>query len=307
MEEINQITEDKQYLSMRNCTNATLNIKVTREIGILSDPFDCNSDIVWFNETSDFKIDTYDPDELSISHEDIDSNFALKQSQASDGSLEWTKTLDLNAEYGSRFLQYIVNFMSNESSSGRDGKGIIAAANGAFWFKETIIANEGQTDEFTFATVYGNLKVGTWPVPFSGNIKADTVYSIDFMVQDFPKYFYDGVVPEGWATPSGLAPVAITYDAPVLTDTELTFPLIALVDTDVLINIDITNPVYIQVADELTGDILIDGSFLGDGTDAVLTFDFSSFDNVSAMVSYQREELEYVPYKVEKISKIVAP
>jgi hypothetical protein len=298
------VTEDNQYMDYRRCGSGSMDITVERSLGLLTDPMQCMSNIIWFEENDDFEIVTYEPDEISISFEDKTSNLALKQQEAGAGAIEWKKAVEVKAAFGSRYLQYIREFNANERMSGRDGNGILAMVNGGLWFKEDIIVNKGKVDEYKQSTIYGNMQSATWINPFSGNITAETVYAMEYMIVDFPIYESYGVLPIGWATPKGSEPIKVEYTSVEFVDTMLTLKGLNLTDnnTPALHDITIEKPIKIEVYD-VDGTLLISGDFIGDGTDAILTFDFSTYENVILSVNYYLSKTLIVGVKVQTQQK----
>lgn len=298
MENYTTATND-QYTDIRVCNNSSANTKVLREIGKFRNFFDCNSEIVWFGETEDFSIMTYEPDELSFDRADIETNLALKQTEATDGSIEWTKEIGFKAQYGSTFLQSVLNDFAQEGLTGDNGKGLIAMANGGIWYRETIIYNEGQTDEFRNQTVYPNLKVETWAVPFSGVINAETEYTVTLLVENFPRYYWDGTAPIGYGLPSSVDPITITYDEITLVGTTLTISNLMLVDTNTpsIIDSEIVNPVRIEAKDTLTGESFT-MEFAGAGEEAILNIPFTLNETLDVIITWIPMEEKSIPYKV---------
>lgn len=295
-----------QYTDIRVCSGGISNTKIIREIGKFRNFFDCNSEIVWFKETDDFSIMTYEPDELTFEHEDVASNMALKQTSAGDGSIEWTKEIGIKAQYGSKFLQSVLNDFAQEGLSGDNGKGLIAMANGGIWYRETIVYNEGQADEFRNQTVYPNLKVETWLVPFSGVINAETEYTIALMVQNFPVYYWDGTAPVGYGLPAGIDPIVITYDDATLVGSTLTLSALTLTDTNTpsIIDVDILQPVKIEVKDPSTGSSQVE-TFVGDGSDANINVGFTISGSLDVIITWIPIEEKSVPYKVVEVTATI--
>jgi hypothetical protein len=281
------ITEDNQYLDLRNCANSTLNIKRYHEIGILKNGFDCNSDILWFKEEDDLVINTYDPDEISIDRGEVESDLALKQTKAEQSSIEFKKTIEVKADYGSRFLQYVREININERTSGRNGNGVIALSNGGFWFKETIVINEGEINEYKEETIYPNLKVATWINPFSGNIKSDTVYPLEFMVEDWPVYQNYGTRPNGWAMPKDIIAPTVLFDNITLTNTNLTFTNLDLEDLNLppVHDLSISKPIIVNLYKE-DGTFLTSAEFSETNATAVITYGFTSIGKVIYSIDY---------------------
>lgn len=295
-----------QYTDLRSCSGGISNTKVIREIGKFRNFFDCNSEIVWFKETDDFSIMTYEPDELTFEHTDVATNMALKQTSVGDSSIEWTKEIGIKAQYGSKFLQSVLQDFANEGLSGDNGKGLIAMANGGIWYRETIVYNEGQADEFRSQVVYPNLKVETWLVPFSGNINAETEYTIALMVQNFPVYYWDGTAPVGYGLPTGIDPIVITYDNLTLVGTTLTLSALTLTDTNTpgIIDVDITEPVKIEVKDPSTGSSQI-ATFPGDGSDATIDVGFTISGSLDVIITWVPMEEKSIPYKVVEVTATI--
>lgn len=295
-----------QYTDLRSCSGGISNTKVIREIGKFRNFFDCNSEIVWFKETDDFSIMTYEPDELTFEHTDVATNMALKQTSVGDSSIEWTKEIGIKAQYGSKFLQSVLQDFANEGLSGDNGKGLIAMANGGIWYRETIVYNEGQADEFRSQVVYPNLKVETWLVPFSGNINAETEYTIALMVQNFPVYYWDGTAPVGYGLPTGIDPIVITYDNLTLVGTTLTLSALTLTDTNTpgIIDVDITEPVKIEVKDPSTGSSQFE-TFMGDGSDAIIDVGFTISGSLDVIITWIPMEEKSIPYKVVEVTATI--
>jgi hypothetical protein len=281
----------EQYYNLRNCVNATLNVKRYHEIGVLKNGFDCNSEIVWFKENKDLVINTYEPDEISIDRGEVESDLALKQTKAEQASLEFKKSIEVKADYGSRFLQYIREININERESGRNGNGIIALSNGGFWFREIIVINEGEVNEFKEITIYPNLKVATWMNPFSGNIKSDTVYALEFMVEDWPAFESQGTRPAGWAIPSEFIAPEVTVEGVELTDLNITFTNLELVDTNLppIHDTGVQKPIVIKLYKE-DGEFILEERFPQTGTSSVINYDFSTIDKVTFSIDYVIEE-----------------
>jgi hypothetical protein len=281
----------EQYYDLRNCVNATLNVKRYHEIGILKNGFDCNSDIIWFKENKDLVISTYDPDEISIDRGEVESDLALKQTKADQASIEFKKTIEVKADYGSRFLQYIREININERESGRNGNGIIALSNGGFWFREIIVINEGEVNEFKEITIYPNLKVSTWMNPFSGNSKSDTVYALEFMVEDWPAFESEGARPTGWAIPKEFTPPEVEVESVTLTATNITFAGLDLIDTNLppIHDTSVSKPIIVKLYKE-DGEFILEESFAQSGTDAVITYNFATIDKVVFSINYVIEE-----------------
>lgn len=295
-----------QYTDLRSCSGGISNTKVIREIGKFRNFFDCNSEIIWFKETDDFSIMTYEPDELTFEHTDVATNMALKQTSVGDSSIEWTKEIGIKAQYGSKFLQSVLQDFANEGLSGDNGKGLIAMANGGIWYRETIVYNEGQADEFRSQIVYPNLKVETWLVPFSGNINAETEYTIALMVQNFPVYYWDGTAPVGYGLPTGIDPIVITYDNLTLVGTTLTLSALTLTDTNTpgIIDVDITEPVKIEVKDPSTGSSQFE-TFMGDGSDAIIEVGFTISGSLDVIITWVPMEEKSIPYKVVEVTATI--
>lgn len=295
-----------QYTDLRSCSGGISNTKVIREIGKFRNFFDCNSEIIWFKETDDFSIMTYEPDELTFEHTDVATNMALKQTSVGDSSIEWTKEIGIKAQYGSKFLQSVLQDFANEGLSGDNGKGLIAMANGGIWYRETIVYNEGQADEFRSQVVYPNLKVETWLVPFSGNINAETEYTIALMVQNFPVYYWDGTAPVGYGLPTGIDPIVITYDNLTLVGTTLTLSALTLTDTNTpgIIDVDITEPVKIEVKDPSTGSSQFE-TFMGDGSDAIIDVGFTISGSLDVIITWVPMEEKSIPYKVVEVTATI--
>lgn len=293
---------DDQYMDIRACNAGSANIKVVREIGKYRNFFDCNSEIVWFEEAEDFKILTYEPDELTFDRTEVATNLAIKQTEAGDNSIEWKKEIGFTAQYGSKFLQSILQDFANEGLSGDDGKGFVAMSNGAIWVRETIIYNEGQADEFINQTVYRNLKVEQWPVPFSGVINAETEYTVGFLVENWPRYYWDGTAPIGYGLPDGIEPITITYDNLTLVGSTLTLSALTLTDSNIppIIDVDITEPVKIEVKDKATGSNQVE-TFAGSGEDAIINVGFTITNELQVIITWIPIEEKSVPYKVVNV------
>lgn len=303
---VEAITSDNQYLDLRNCNKATIDIKVIREMAFLKNAYNCISDLLWFKETDDFKILTYDPDEIEISREDVVSNLALKQTSAGAGSIEWAKEIGITAEAGSSFLQYITSINASEKINGKEGNTILAMANGGFWFRETFIINEGEVDEFIIRMVYPNLKLESWINPLSGNKTAETEHTLAIKVEDWPLTEFGGTAPLGFAIPKDMEPIEITYTDVTLTSSTLTFTGLNLVDSNAipLIDIDITEPITISVYDDATGELLVDKqTFPETNATAVISGDFPN-GSYKISIGYVMDTNLYIPYETIPVSLI---
>ncbi len=304
------IINNDQYIDLRNCNNASLDIKLLRRIGFLKNPFDCTSDILWFEETEDFKIMTYESDGIEINREEVVTSLALAQTTAGSGSIAWAKEIGITADFGSRFLQFIIALNANEKLNGKNGDTILAYANGGIWFEEQVIVNGGEASEFKVTTVYPNLKASSWLSPTSGNVSSEAEHTFALMVEDWPATYFGGTAPLGFATPKGATPITISSASVALTDTELTFTSVVLVDANIppLIDIDILEPIAVGIYDAETGELLAPISFFAANTpSAIIPGDFAGVDSVMVTTSYLLDVDLLIPYRVAEVTKSVTP
>lgn len=299
-------TLNDQYIDLRNCNNASQDVKLVRSLGFLKNPFDCMSDILWFKETDDFSLITYDPDGIEISREDVVSNLALAQTTAGDGSIGWAKEIGIQAQWQSKVLQFITSVNASEKINGKEGQTIIAYANGGVWMKDEVIFNQGKEDEFIVSMVYPNLKLEGWINPMSGNQTAETEHTLAIKVEDWPLTEFGGTAPVGFAIPKGMTPIEITYTDVTLTSSTLTFTGLNLADSNAipLIDIDITEPITISVYDDATGELLVDKqTFPETNATAVISGDFPN-GSYKISIGYVMDTNLYIPYETFPVSLI---
>lgn len=298
-------TLNDQYIDLRNCTNASQDVKLVRSLGFLKDPFDCMSDILWFKETDDFSIITYDPDGIEISREDVVSNLALAQTTAGDGSISWGKEIGIQAQWQSKVLQFITSVNASEKINGKEGQTIIAYANGGVWMKDEVIFNQGKEDEFIVSMVYPNLKLEGWINPMSGNQTAETEHTLVIKVEDWPLTEFGGTAPLGFAIPKDMEPITIDYTDVVATITDVTFTALNLIDPNAipLIDIDIEEPITITVYDDVTGEMLVSQTtFPTTNATAVINGTFTVGQVLNIAIGYIMDTDLEIPYKVIKLT-----
>ena len=310
MDNVKNITNDDQYLDLRNCSDATLDVDVLDEIGMVCDPFDCQSKLGWFKEGEDYDLLAYEPGEISFNTEDKVGDEAIKQIEVTQID-SWTRTFEFQAKYGSNLLNFFQLININESTSERDGDGLVAYANGGLYTRRTWTYNKGKEDEFVFQEVVPNIKVETWPDVFSGKMQADTSYAIDLVIQDFPHYYLSGVVPDQMFIPDGVKAPVLSYSEPVLTDTELTISGMSFEDTDGVTDQNIDKPIFVQVfstTPDVDGNypLIVEGSFDRTATEAVLTADFATETSVNVTIGYALCENLAIPKAGMEVVKTAA-
>ena len=275
---------DEQFFNKRDCGLAQIDVTLDDKLGFYDDSFDCaNSKIDWMDGGIDYI--TVEPEfpEFTIERNDVSSSKALMQTSAE--KMSGTMTVPILVKWNSRLFQWITNFNMNESSSGRDGKGIVALSNGGVHMQRKITYNKGKVDEFQILEVYMNLKFENWWDMINGEVTAETTFEFSLLIENFPDYYIMGTVPQGYGLPTSVTPATIEYYTAVLTYTELTISNLTLTGVD---SLAIDDLIYVTTYSD-TG-LILDSQTLLTG-EYVYTSDLTLFDKLFVQLAYKKSDI----------------
>lgn len=289
---------DFQYLNQRDCSNVQLDITDEFFLGFNQDPFDCLSIIDWFKDgTSDFSTVEAELPEMSLESSEVSSSSVFVETERS--KITESGSIPILMKWGSRLVQWIINFNANEYTSGREGKGLVALSNGGVHLRREITFNKGKANEYKLVFSAINAKFENWLDPIVGEITSETTFDLNILIERWNIIQATGTVPDGFGLPSTSSNVTIDYTDATLTDTEVTVNGLTITDLDGLSD----GNIYIRTygSDGLT----LDEQIVVDGADYVFNSDFTAVENVFVSINWKLSETLMYATAILNVEKTV--
>lgn len=193
---MDEIILNDQYEHLRDCASVSTDVVKEQDFGIAKG---CDAPLEWYG-VDDKNVTTYDLDEISFDRSEKTSNLPLKQTAAA--SMEWAKEIELEVNYSHRFIQALIQVFLDAGYSGQKGQELLEMSDGWVWFRERLIYNQGEDNEYIQEWVYPYLKISSMSVPFTGIVDPEAACALSFLVEEFPTPDERGVKPNSYAIPS---------------------------------------------------------------------------------------------------------